>query len=112
MQGSLRERLWSDDATWTTPGESTVNGTARGKKAVIAQYSRYGGETDGTFRADLNAVFESDDGQVIGPHHNSGARDGRQLDTDCWIVFEIEDGRIKSGTEHFFDLYGWDRFWA
>ena len=35
-------RLWRDDVTWTTPGESTVAGTARGKEAVIAQYGRYG----------------------------------------------------------------------
>ncbi len=106
------DALWADDVTWTTPGESTVAGTARGKAAVIAQYGRYGGETDGTFKADLKAIFDGDDGRVIGLHHNSGTRDGRRLDTDCCIVFEVEDGRITSGTEHFFDLHDWDQFWS
>jgi ketosteroid isomerase-like protein len=105
-------RLWADNVTWTTPGESTVAGTARGKDAVLAQYGRYGGETNGTFKADLKAVFESDDGRVIGLHHNSATRAGRQLDTDCCIVFEIKNGKIASGTEHFLDLYNWDKFWS
>ena len=59
-------RLWDDDATWTTPGESSLAGTARGKDAVLAQYGRYGAETNGTFQAQLLDVFESEDGRVVG----------------------------------------------
>ena len=105
-------RLWADDATWTTPGRSPVAGTARGKDAVLAQYGRYGGETNGTFRALLIALFEAEDGRVVGFHRNVGERNGKQLDTQCCIVFEIEDGKVKAGTEIFSDLYHWDDFWA
>lgn len=105
-------RLWRDDVTWTTPGESTVAGTARGKGAVLAQYGRYGGETNGTFQAQLHNVFEAEDGRVVGLHRNVGERAGKQLDTMCCIVFEVEDGMVKSGTEHFFDLHNWDQFWS
>ncbi len=73
---------------------------------------RYGGETEGTFRAILDTVFESADGRVVGLHHNVGQRNGRQLDTNCCIVFEVRDGRIASGTEHFLDLRNWDDFWS
>ena len=104
--------LLADDVTWTTPGESTVAGTARGRDAVLTQFGRYGGETDGTFKADLAGVFEGDGGRVIALHHNSAARAGRTLDTNCCIVFEVENGKIASGTEHFFDLYNWDKFWS
>jgi ketosteroid isomerase-like protein len=104
--------LLADDVTWTTPGESTVAGTARGRDAVLAQFGRYGGETEGTFKADLVGVFEGDSGRVIGLHHNSATRAGRELDTDCCIVFEVENGKITSGAEHFFDLYNWDKFWS
>lgn len=106
------DALFADDATWTTPGASGTAGTARGKAAVFAQFGRYGGETEGTFRADLDTVFESDDGRVVGLHHNIGRRNGKQLDTDCCIVFEVEDGRITSGVEHFLDLHNWDDFWS
>ena len=43
---------------------------------------------------------------------NVGERNGKKLDTMCCIVFEIEGGQVKSGTEHFFDLANWDQFWS
>ena len=109
---AVLDSVFADDATWTTPGVSGAAGTARGKDAVFAQFGRYGGETEGTFRADLVAVFESEDGRVVGLHHNTGQRNGKQLDSNCCIVFELVDGHVLSGTEHFFDLHNWDEFWS
>lgn len=82
------------------------------RDAVFAQFGRYGGETNGTFRADLKQVFGSDNGTVVAMHHNSGERDGKRLATDCCIVFEVKNGQVVSGREHFFDLHNWDAFWA
>ncbi len=106
------DELFADNATWTTPGKSSVAGTARGKEAVFAQFGRYGGETEGTFRAELSAVFEAADGRVIGLHHNTGQRNGKQLNTTCCLVVEVKNGQIQSGTEHFLDLHNWDAFWS
>lgn len=106
------DEVFADDATWTTPGTSSVAGTARGKDAVFAQFGRYGGETEGTFRAELSAVFETADGRVVGLHRNTGQRNGKQLDTLCCLVVEVENGRVVSGTEYFLDLYNWDAFWS
>lgn len=103
---------FAEDASWTTPGTSSTAGSRKGRDAVFGQFGRYGGETNGTFQAELKFVAEDDDGRVIGFHHNSGQRNGKRLDTDCCIVFEVRDGRIVSGTEHFFDLYNWDEFWS
>ena len=105
-------QLFDENATWTTPGQASVAGVARGQDAVFTQFGRYGGETEGTFKAALAAIFEGEDGRVVGLHHNTGVRNGAQLDTDCCIVFEVEGGRITSGTEHFFDLHNWDQFWS
>ena len=100
------------NASWHTPGRSPIAGDYQGRDAVFGQFGRYGGDTGGTFKAELKQLFTSGDGRVIGLHHNSGRRNGKRLDTDCCIVFEIEDGRITSGREHFFDLDNWDQFWA
>lgn len=104
--------LMDENASWHTPGRSPVAGEYQGRDAVLAQFGRYGGDTGGTFKADLKQVFTSDDGRVIGLHRNSGQRKGRRLDTDCCIVFEVVDGRMVSGREHFFDLGNWDEFWS
>ncbi len=103
---------YAEDVTWTTPGSSPVAGTARGKGAVFAQYGRYGEASGGTFRAELDEVFEAPDGRVVGLHRNTGERNGTSLDTACCIVFTLEDGLLTSGTEFFFDQTLWDQFWA
>lgn len=83
-----------------------------GREAALAQFGRYVGDTSGTFKATLQSVFEDEDGRVVGVHHNSAERDSKHLDTDCCIVFELKDGKIIDGREHFFDLYNWDEFWS
>ena len=106
------DEVFADDAVWTTPGASSIAGTAHGKGAVFSHFGRYGGETAGTFRAELLDVFEAEDGRVIGLHRNIAQRDERQLDTACCLVFEVANGQIASGTEYFFDLHQWDQFWS
>ncbi|MGH9079553.1 MAG: nuclear transport factor 2 family protein [Acidimicrobiales bacterium] len=104
--------LTAENATWHTPGTSTIAGDAIGRAAVFAHFGRYGSETAGTFKADLREVFMSSEGRLVGLHHNSGRRNGKTLSTDCCIVFDLVDGRIVSGREHFYDLSNWDEFWS
>ena len=51
-------------------------------------------------------------GRVIAMHRNTGRRAGKQLDVECCVVFEIEDGRCVDGREYVFDLHAWDEFWS
>jgi ketosteroid isomerase-like protein len=104
--------IFAPEASWHTPGRSPVAGDYVGRDSVFGQFGRYGAETEGTFRAALAQVYETDDGRVIGLHRNSGERDGRRLDTECCIAFELSDGRIISGREFFYDLHNWDEFWS
>jgi uncharacterized protein len=105
-------QILDENASWHTPGRSPIAGTYEGRDAVFGQFGRYGAETAGTFRAELKEVFTNGDGRVVGLHHNTAERNGRRLDTDCCIVFEIEDGRMVSGREYFYDLGNWDEFWS
>ena len=109
--GALTE-LFDENASWHTPGRSPIAGDHNGREAVFAQFVRYGGETEGTFKATLQRVLTDEDGRVIGIHHNTAERNGRKLDVYCCIVFEIKDGRLIDGWEYFEDLYAWDEFWS
>lgn len=104
--------IFDEKASWHTPGQTSIAGDRRGRDAVFAQFGRYGGETNGTFRAALQDVMATDDGRVVGIHRNTGERNGKRLDVSCCIVFEVKNGKIIAGQEHFFDLYNWDQFWA
>jgi uncharacterized protein len=104
--------LFDESASWHTPGQSPIAGDHEGRDAAFAQFGRYGGETGGTFQAELRHVLADDDGRAVGIHHNSAERDGKRLDVDCCLVFEIKDGRVTDGREHFYDLHAWDEFWS
>ncbi len=105
-------KLFDEKASWHTPGRSPIAGDRKGRDAVFTLFGRYGAETGRTFRANLLNVLESEDGRVVSVHHNSAERNGKRLDVLCCIVFELKDGRILIGREHFYDLYAWDAFWS
>ncbi len=104
--------LFDEKSSWHTPGRGPAAGNCRGRAAVFTQFGRYCADTNGSFMVALQHVLASDDGRVVGIHHNSAERNGRRLDVGCCIVFQLKGARIVSGREHFFDLYAWDEFWA
>ena len=105
-------KLLHENCAWHTPGKASIAGDRKGRETVLAQFGRYGGETNGTFKAELLNVFESKDGRVVGLHRNTGERNGKHLNVMCCIVFEIRDGKMIDGKEHFYDLHAWDAFWS
>jgi uncharacterized protein len=109
---ALLTEVFDPDGSWHTPGRTSIAGVRKGRDNVFAHFGRYGGETQGTFKAELQYVLADADGRVIGVHRNTGMRNGKSLDVMCCIVFQVENGRVKSGKEHFFDLYAWDEFWS
>ena len=104
--------IFHENASWHTPGRSSVAGDRKGRVAVFAQFGRYGGETAGNFKAILQHLLTADDGRVVGVHHISAKRNGKQLEVDCCIIFEFKDGQVIDGKEYFYDAYAWDEFWA
>ena len=60
-----------------------------GRDAVFARFGRYARYTGGTFRADLKRLLTDEDGNVVGIHHTSGERNGKELDAYCCVVFEV-----------------------
>jgi uncharacterized protein len=104
--------LFGANVSWHTPGRSRLAGDIVGREAVSARLGRCLAETGGTFKADLKRVLTDEVGRVIGIHHSVAERDGKHLDVYCCIVFELENGRIVDGREHFYDLQAWDEFWS
>ncbi len=104
--------LFAEDASWHTPGRGILAGDHKGRDAVFAQFGRYAAETAGTFRAVLQTVLSDEADTAVGIHHNTAERNGKQLDVDCCIVFELKDGKVVRGSEYFYNLHAWDEFWS
>ena len=104
--------LFDESASWHTPGRGPLAGDHDGREATFAQFGQYGGQTAGTFQATLEDVLATDDGRVVGVHHNTAERNGKHLDVRACVVFELKDGRVIDGREYFYDLHAWDEFWS
>ena len=102
--------MFDENASWHTPGRGSLAGDHVGRDATVAYFGELGAQTNGTFQATLVQLTAGDD-RVIGIHRNTGERNGKQLDIECCLVFELKDGKIVDGSEHFDDLYAWDDFW-
>jgi ketosteroid isomerase-like protein len=104
--------IFDENAAWHLPGRSSMAKDYQGRDAIMAYFGQLGQETGGTFRAELERLCADDDGRVVGFHRSTGDRNGDHLDVGDCIVFQLEDGRITDGREHFEDLYAWDEFWS
>ena len=104
--------LFDENAVWHTPGRSSMANDYQGRDATFGYFGRLGQETGGTIRANLEDLTADDADCVVGIQHSSADRNGKHLDVANCIVFELKDGRITDGREHFGNLYAWDEFWS
>jgi ketosteroid isomerase-like protein len=104
--------VFDESAVWHLPGRSSFAKDYHGREATLAYFGQLAQETGGTFRAELQHLTADDQGRVVGIQRSTADRDGKHLDVGDSIVFELKDGRITDGREHFHDLYAWDEFWS
>jgi ketosteroid isomerase-like protein len=104
--------LFDESMVWHLPGRSRFADDYQGRDATLAYFGQLGQETGGTLQADLQHLLADDEDRVIGIQRSRGQRDGKHLDVGNCIVFQLKNGRVTDGREHFHDLYAWDEFWA
>ena len=104
--------IFDESVVWHLPGRSSMADDYQGRDATLAYFGQLGQETGGTFRAELERLVGDDDDRVVGIQRSTADRNGKHLDVGDCIVFQLKDGRVTDGREHFEDLYAWDEFWS
>ena len=104
--------IFDESVVWHLPGRSAKADDYQGRDATLAYFGQLAQETGGTFRAELQHITADGDNRVVGIQRSTADRDGEHLDVADCIVFELKDGRVTDGREHFEDLYAWDDFWS
>ena len=104
--------VFDESIVWHLPGRSSYADDYRGREATLTYFGHLAEETGGTFRAQLERLIGDDDDRVVGIQRSTADREGKHLDVDNCIVFQLKDGRVTDGLEHFNDLYAWDEFWS
>jgi uncharacterized protein len=108
---TLKE-IFDENVVWHLPGRSSFADDYQSSEATLAYFGQLAEQTGGTFRAELERLVGDDDDRVVGIQHSTGDRNGKHLDVRDCIVFQLKDGRVIDGREHFEDLYAWDEFWS
>lgn len=101
-------RLFHDDATWTLPGENAISGTAFGADAVVERarlIASYG------LSFELKNILLSRDNMALALH-NTGERNGVQLDEHLATVCRLREGRIAEIETFLSDVPGMNRFFT
>ena len=104
------ERLFAPDMVWHASGRGRWSGARKGLDAVF-EYLAALGEASDEFSSELQDVLVSETRAAVFFHVN-GRRKGRTLDTDFILVFEIEDGLIRTLSSIPRDQLAVDEFWA
>ena len=104
--------IFDESAVWHLPGRSSMADDYKGRDATLGYFGLLGQKTGGTFRAELERLTADGEDRVVGVQRSTAERDGKHLDVADCIVFQLKDGRVTDGREHFEDLYAWDEFWS
>jgi ketosteroid isomerase-like protein len=104
--------IFDESIVWHLPGRSSFADDYQGRDATLAYFGQLAEQTGGTFRAELERLLGDDDDRVVGIQRSTADRDGKHLDVGNAILFQLKDGRVIDGREHFNDLYAWDEFWS
>ncbi|CAI3797394.1 nuclear transport factor 2 family protein [Pseudarthrobacter sp. MM222] len=103
--------LFAEDAVWYVPGNGALSGRKEGWSAILAYFEELGTRSGGQLKVTLQDVVAGEN-HTVGLQHNQAENNGRSLDTDGAIAFQIRDGKIAEGREFYADTAQGDAFWA
>ncbi len=103
--------IFAEDAVWHVAGNNVLSGTKQGRDAILAYFGELGARSAGTLKVEVRDIVGGDQ-HTVGIQHNSAQNNGKSMDLDVTIVFEVRDGKITSGQEFIEDSAKSDEFWA
>ncbi len=104
------ERLCGPEIVWHASGRGRWSGERKGLDAMF-EYLGEVGEASEQFSSELQDVLVSETRAAVF-FHVTGRRNGKVLDTDFILIFEIVDGLIRSLSAVPRDQLAVDDFWA
>ncbi len=103
--------VFDQDVVWHYPGNSPLSGEHKGRDAVLGFLGQFMERTGGTYQARLREVMANED-YATGWANDVATRDGKLLDVNAVVVFQMSDGRVLEAWHYFDDLAGLDEFWS
>jgi ketosteroid isomerase-like protein len=103
--------FFAQDVVWHTPGRHRLAGTYEGRDAAFASFAEEFELSGGTYGVEVHDAFANDE-HIVALLHATAEREGKRLDQDYVIVFELHDGIVSAAWEVWNDQPSVDAFWS
>jgi len=103
--------FFDKDVVWHTPGQHQLAATYEGREATFASFAAEFERSGGTYDVDVRDVVANDE-HIVALLHATANCEGRLLDQDYVIVFEMRDGIVHVAWEIWKDQPSVDSFWS
>ena len=107
--------LLDDDCVMYEAGGADIihSGVYQGLSEIAGVFQRLSQLSEGSGRFELQDLFSDGAGAVVSVHRNLARRpDGRTLDTREALLFQVQDGKVKSVRNFYDDMSAVGRFWS
>jgi ketosteroid isomerase-like protein len=108
---STLSEIFAEDAVWHVAGNGVLSGRKEGRDAILAYFGELGTRSEGNLKVTVQDIV-SGEKHTVALQHNAAESNGRTLDTDGAIAFQVRGGKIIEGREFFADTAQGDAFWA
>ena len=108
---SLRDRYFTPDIVWHSPGSGALSGDFHGVDEVIGLFAKSFELSGGTFAVDVHDVVANDEHGVV-LATVKGERDGKKLEDRYTHVVHFRDGKVSESWIHQWDPKAVDDFFA
>jgi uncharacterized protein len=103
--------FFDEDVRWHTPGLHALAGTYVGRAATFASFAEEFELSGGTYSVEVRDVLANDE-HIVAFLRATADRDGKRLDQDYAIVFELRDRVVHAAWEVWKDQPSVDEFWS
>ena len=100
-----------EDVVWHTPGQHPLAGAHDGRAATFESFAAEFERSGGSYGVEVRDVLANDE-HIVALLHATADREGKRLDQDYAIVFQMRDGRVQAAWEVWQDQASLDEFWA
>lgn len=104
--------LLTDDVVMTIRGKSLIAGEHRGADGVLHLLSQQDELTNGTHKIVGTMAWMVHNSHIHTVVAETATRNGRTLNYNRALVYEVRDGKIAMGQSFEDDQYAFDAFWS
>jgi ketosteroid isomerase-like protein len=103
--------LFAEDAVWHVGGRSVLSGKKQGRDAILGYFGELGTRSAGSLKVTVQDIIGGEN-HTVALQHTEAENNGKNMDTDGALAFQVRDGKITEVREFFDDTAEGDEFWA